>query len=161
MINNWDNLGPDARIWFYGTNRALTTAEENSISAMLEDFCANWAAHGAKLDCGYTILHHRFILLGVDEKSAAASGCSIDSSVHVFQQIDRQYQLDLFNRLRCYQIENEAVTDFMSHETKHRIAQNQLNENSLVVNTLTPTIGDLKSAFEIPLKETWLKQFLN
>ncbi len=161
MKNNWDNLDTDARIWFYGTNRKLAQEEQQEISGILADFCANWAAHGAKLDCGFTILHNRFILLGVDEKSAAASGCSIDSSVHVFQQIDGRFNLDLFNRLRCYEIKDNEVFDFMSHETKTRLMENRITENSMVVNTLTSTVGDLRSSFQQPLKHTWLKQFLN
>ncbi|MEZ4843211.1 MAG: hypothetical protein R3A43_03045 [Bacteroidia bacterium] len=158
-MNNWDNLKPEARVWVYASKRLITTEEQNEINEILSDFCANWAAHGDKLDCGYTILNNQFILLAVDEDAAAASGCSIDKSVHIFQEIDRKFDLDLFNRLRVYLFENEKIETLNTSELKYRITNNSFDKDSLVVNTLVSNLSELNNQFIVPSEKTWLNRY--
>ena len=145
----------------YGANRALTTDEVATIDQMLSDFCAEWSAHGTKLDCGYSILHNQLIILGVDEKSAAASGCSIDSSVQIFRDIDSKYDLDLFNRLRSYHVVSERLEGLTSAEIKSKVAGHDLDANSTFIDMLLLTKEDVNAQLIKPMARTWLSKYIS
>ncbi len=159
-MNNWNQLADDARVWLYGANRALTESEESQILLMLDRFCDEWAAHGAKLNCGFQILHHQIIVLGVDEASAAASGCSIDSSVKVFRDIDAQFQLDLFNRLRSYHIIGNTISAIDSTHVKAKVDTEQVKADSGFIDMLIATKGEVNNALIKPMSQTWLSKYL-
>ncbi len=159
-MNNWNTLSDDAKIWLYGTNREITVEETEEIKAFLDNFCNEWAAHGTKLDCGFTVLYNRFIVLGVNEQSAAASGCSIDSSIHAFQDIDKKYNFDLFNRLRSYYVTESSVESLNNQEIQRKLAAQELSEKSMFIDPMVSTVGDLKNALTKPMVNTWLKKYL-
>src|SRR6185295_14012622 len=93
------NFSDQSRIWIYLSNRVFTEAEVSELNQLLEQFCIQWTAHGSNLKAGGEVLHHRFIILMVDETAAGASGCSIDKSIHFIQQIEKQFSVNLFNRM--------------------------------------------------------------
>lgn len=159
-MNNWNQLADNARIWLYGANRSLTESEESQILLILDRFCDEWAAHGAKLNCGFQILHHQIIVLGVDEASAAASGCSIDSSVKVFRDIDAQFQLDLFNRLRSYHIADNTINALDSSSIKSKVEAVELQADSRFIDMLITSKGDVRNALVKPMSQTWLSKYL-
>ncbi len=159
-MNHWETLSNDARVWLYGANRKLSETEQRKIQDMLDTFCESWAAHGAKLDCGYTILYNQLIILAVDEKSAAASGCSIDSSVKVFREIDAKYELDLFNRLRSYHLREGQLVAHHSSAIKQLLESNELTSQSLFIDPLIGSKYDVLNNLTKPLKETWLNKYL-
>ncbi|MFT5723709.1 MAG: hypothetical protein ACI9JN_000826 [Bacteroidia bacterium] len=159
-MNNWDKLSSESKVWIYGANRHLTEQEKTSILDILDRFCDNWAAHGDKLDCGFKIIHNQIIVLAVDEISAAASGCSIDTSVKVFQEIDSTFNLDLFNRLRTYQVVDDRVKTHMSIAIKEGLSNGTLESSSQFIDTLITTKGDIHSTLVKPLNQTWLLKYL-
>ncbi len=150
------NLPGHSRVWIYQANRELNPEEKQEISSVLEDFIANWAAHGAPLLAGYDLIHDRFIVLAVDEKQAAASGCSIDSSVRVFKALDEQLKLDLFNRLSLAfrgpegHISTLAMADF-----EKELKTGSLNEETIVFNNLVTNLEEFRSSWETPVKGSW------
>jgi len=162
-MNNWNHLKPESKLWMYGGQRILTDVEQKQINSILDDFCENWAAHGAKLNCGFNIMYDRFIMIAVDEESAAASGCSIDKSIEVIKQIEAEYDLDLFNRLRCFHIEElpkTTITAYLSSEINELLHEGVLDENSKIVYMQATAVSDLTPNFTRDLKDTWLKKYL-
>ncbi len=158
-MNNWNQLSPESRLWLYGAKRALSADEESTINQLLFDFCDEWSAHGSKLDCGFTILHNQIIVLGVDEKSAEASGCSIDTSVQIFRDLDAKFDLDLFNRLRTYHLENDTLAAFHATEVKTKLENNELQADSIFLDMLIPNKGVIDQISK-PLEKTWLSKYL-
>ncbi|MFT5511849.1 MAG: hypothetical protein ACI8SE_000242 [Bacteroidia bacterium] len=159
-MNNWEALSDDSKVWMYGANRALTASEVTAIDQMLSDFCDAWSAHGTKLDCGYEIIHNQLIILGVDEKSAAASGCSIDTSVQIFRDINSKYDLDLFNRLRSYHVDSDTIDSLTSKEVQTKVAVSELDSSSTFIDMLLSTKGALNSELIKPMAQTWLSKYI-
>lgn len=159
-MNNWDKLADNARVWLYAANRPLTDAEVSSVNTILDRFCDEWAAHGAKLDCGFQVLYHQIIVLAVDEASAAASGCSIDTSVQVFREIDAQLDIDLFNRLRSYAVDGNRLRTMQPHEVKSAVADKQLQPQSEFIDMLVTTKADVMNQLRKPMSQTWLSKYL-
>src|SRR5438874_7690519 len=97
------------RIWIYNASRKIEALERPAIELRLKDFIERWAAHNKKLNARYDIRYNRFILLSVDEEQAAASGCSIDESVHFLKELEKDFSLPLFDRLSMLYLKEDKV----------------------------------------------------
>jgi len=158
-MNLWDNLPGHARVWVYGANRRLSDQELTLVKNQLEDFCADWAAHGAKLACGFNILYDQLVILAVDEQQAAASGCSIDSSVRVIREIDANLNIDLFNRLRAFVVRENGLETYSPSEFKTALEANQINADTAVIDPLVLNLDQMNQEFIKPVSDTWLKKY--
>lgn len=96
-----------SKIWLYQTNRALASNEQEVLQNQLNEFAANWKAHGKNLEAKFWF-HNPFLLIcEVDESLWGASGCSIDAKVHFLKELGNRYDSDFFVRLKTIvQIDN-------------------------------------------------------
>src|SRR5690606_26810880 len=98
------------RIWIYQANRELTAADKAKILDKLELFTADWTAHGRPLAAKAEVRYDRFIILMVDDAIAPPTGCSIDKSVYLLKEIERETGLSLFDRLQiAYRKDGQIV----------------------------------------------------
>ncbi len=73
------------------------------------DFLPTWNAHGKGLTSSFKIDHKQFIIITVDEEKVQASGCSMDSLNGVMREIEAEYQLGIFDRMKaCYKENGES-----------------------------------------------------
>lgn len=96
-----------SKIWLYQTNRALASNEQEVLQNQLNEFAANWKAHGKNLEAKFWF-HNPFLLIcEVDESLWGASGCSIDAKVHFLKELGNRYDSDFFVRMKTIvQIDN-------------------------------------------------------
>jgi hypothetical protein len=160
MFVPFDVLEDSARVWIYQSGRKFTETERNTISQTLSSFTQQWAAHGSPLKTSFTILYDQFIVLAVDENFNEASGCSIDSSVHVMQAMDEQYSLGLFDRTRVAFLKNSEVVMMKLSELPGALTENAWRQETLTFNNLITTKGELGTRWVVPAGETWLKRYL-
>ena len=99
MLTDFKNLPDDSRIWIYQANRKLSDNEVAEITERTEDFLKKWTAHGAELEAGLEIKYNRFIIIGLNQANASASGCSIDASVHFIQSLQEKFDVDLLDKM--------------------------------------------------------------
>ena len=85
--------------------------ELEDVKSSLNDFLKQWTAHGQNLKAGYDIPYNRFIVIGLDQSMASASGCSIDASVHFIQSLEKKFEVDLLDKMNVSYKQGE----FMSH----------------------------------------------
>lgn len=97
--NIFETLPDSSRIWIYQNQEPISTEDQVLIQEKLTDFVSGWAAHKVQLYGAAAILEDYFIVLAVDETKTAASGCSIDSSVHFIKELAKEFNLRLFDRL--------------------------------------------------------------
>src|SRR5690606_38572454 len=88
-----------SRVWVYQSSRPFSEKEEAEINEQLLQFYMQWQAHGAGVKGWAALLFRRFIVMMADEEEVAVSGCSTDSSVRVIKSIERQYEVNLFDRM--------------------------------------------------------------
>lgn len=148
-------------VWVYQINRKLNAQEEALILAKLQDFAQNWTAHQSPLLANVLIKYHQFIILIADESSVKASGCAIDSATHAMQDIEKEFNLNLFDRqLFTYKIAAEVFT-LNANEFQLAIDQGIINEDTLVFNNLVRNTEDLAKQWEVPLKNSWHRNLFN
>jgi hypothetical protein len=99
MKVDFKNMPDDSRIWIYQSDRDLIESEMSMIDDKTSLFLDSWQAHGKDLECSYTIIHKRFIIIAVNENINPIGGCSIDYSLQLINDISDSIQLNLLNRL--------------------------------------------------------------
>lgn len=111
------------------------------------------------------ILHHRFIILAVDEQQTQASGCSIDSSVAFVKEVEEKFStpgqpLSLFDRSLVAFKQEDGIYTLPLNEAKKQIAEGIITANVLTFNNLVPTKAQLETDWVIPVKKSWLGKYL-
>lgn len=152
-------MNPASRMWFYGLAAPMSYAQVTALLAVMEDFVAQWKAHGAQLAAGYRIIAKQCLIIAVDESQQQATGCSIDKSVHLLQEFGAQYNLDFFNRLLVFTMGSDGLEALTPAQLKERIADGSIDGSTPVINTLAATLGESGDGM-IPLAESWAAKYL-
>lgn len=154
------NLSEDSRIWIFQANRKFTTEEKETIISKLKSFMADWNAHGAALLADFDLPYDQFIVVGVDENQAAASGCSIDKLTKIMRELDADYNFNLLNRmLVSYEEEGEVKIEKLPTFKKN--VKEGVYQNINVFNNGISSLKEFKEAWILPLEESWAKTLLN
>jgi len=148
-------IADDARVWVYQCDRNFTDEEVHQLSIVLEKFADQWQAHGENLSAYASIFHKRFIVLAVDESKSGASGCSIDSSVHFLQEVEKQYAVKLFDRLTLAYKKGEQIFSANKKEIAELRESGDINDETLVFNNLVQNKADLQSHWLVPITKSW------
>ena len=154
------NLADESRIWIFQANRKFSAIEKEVITTKLNTFIADWNAHGAELLADFDLPYDQFIVVGVDENQATASGCSIDKLTKIVREIDADYSFDLLNRmLVSYENEKEVFIEKLP-TFKQKVKEGEI-KNVKVFNNGISSLNDFKNNWLLPIEESWAKTLLN
>lgn len=160
MLVDFNSLPDDSRIWIYQSNRKFSDEEVALITEKTKAFLTQWTAHGASLEAGFEVKYHRFIVIGLNQENASASGCSIDASVHFIQQLQQELDVDLLDKMNVTYysgpyIAHKTLIDF------RKMAKNKsVSPNTIVFNNLVTTKEEYLENWEVPAKDSWHNRFL-
>lgn len=160
MLIDFKNLPSEARVWIYQANRPFSEEELKELIPEIESFLAAWTAHGSSLKAGYKIPYNRFIIFGLDQEIAAASGCSIDASVHFIQSLEKKYNISLLDKMNVTFKQGEFIAHKDLADFKKLVKNKSVSANTIVFNNLVNTKDEFTHDWEVPLKESWHKRFL-
>jgi hypothetical protein len=148
------------RVWVYLSNKPFNEQIENSVKSDTQNFLLGWNAHGKALTANFEILHHHFIIIKADEEQYSASGCSIDKQFQFIKDVEKKHDISLLDRLLVAYKKEDSV--FVTHTSKitQLLKDGIITENTIIFNTTISNESELKTAFEIPLKNSWLNKFL-
>ncbi|MDF2478627.1 MAG: transporter ATPase [Massilibacillus sp.] len=146
------------RIWIYQADRILTVEEGQQIAVELSAFAEQWKVHGKPLSASAELCDNLFIILKVDEDIAAASGCSVDSSVRFLKGIEDRYHVQLFDRMQFAYKSTNGVVVANREEFEKLLAAGEIDDNTLVFDNTITYDHQLDSAWIVPFKESWHKR---
>ncbi len=155
MLVPFEDLSKEARVWIYPSNRPFRETEIEEITKKLEIFITAWSAHGAALQASFSLPYNRFIVIAVDENQHAASGCSIDASVHFIQQLEQEYDITLLDKMNVSFKQGEYITYKTLLEFKTMVKKKAVTENTIVFNHLVVNKEEFLSQWEVPAKDSW------
>lgn len=155
-----EGLKDTARVWIYQADRALTDDEVMFINEQMTHFIGEWAAHGKQLFAAFELKYNRFLILGADESMAAATGCSIDSSVHFVTDLGLKLSIDFFDRMQVAYKTEKGIETLHLTEFEKAVKSEKLNAESVVFNNLVSNIGEFKTSWEVALKNSWHARYL-
>ncbi|SDX17696.1 ABC transporter ATPase [Aequorivita viscosa] len=161
MLTEFKNLPDNSRIWVYQANRKLSEQEVAEITEKTNEFLTKWTAHGAALEAALEIKYNRFIVIGLNQANASASGCSIDASVHFIQTLEKEYDIDLLDKMNVTFYSGEFIAYKPLAEFKKMAKDKSVSKNTVVFNNLVNTKAEYLENWEVPAKESWHSRFLS
>ncbi|SHH57818.1 ABC transporter ATPase [Winogradskyella jejuensis] len=160
MLVDFDTLPEESRVWIYQANRSFSEVEIKEIEAKLQVFIKAWTAHGQDLQAGFKIVYKRFIVISLNQNLNAATGCSIDASVHFIQQLEKDYNVDLMDKMNVSYKQGEFIAHKSLLDFKKMAKQKAVSKNTIVFNNLVTNIAEFKENWEVPASESWHSRFL-
>ncbi|MCC8358697.1 ABC transporter ATPase [Salinimicrobium sediminilitoris] len=161
MFVPFETLPDSSRVWVFQANRSFTEEEQTEIKEKLEAFIEQWTAHGANLQASYEMRYKRFIILALDQKMNAATGCSIDESVRFIQQLEKDYNVDLLDKMNVSYKQGEFVAYKTLTDFRKMVKEKAVSPKTIVFNNLVNNKAEYLSDWEVPASESWHKRFLN
>jgi len=159
MIKKFKDLPDDSRLWIYQSNRKLSDIEIGIIEPKIIDFLKQWTAHGKELDAGYEIKYNRFIVLGLNQENASASGCSIDTSVNFIQSLEKEFGIDLMDKMNVTYYNGDFIAHKSLIDFKRMAKEKAVTANTIVFNNLVNSIEEFNENWEVPAGESWHSRF--
>lgn len=156
-----DSLPDDARTWVFGATPALAPDARDALLAEVDDHLARWQAHGAPLTVARTLVHDRFLVVAVDQRTANASGCSIDGLYRALGRAQQAAGVELVAGGRVFwrdvhgTVQGGTRADFVA-----AAAAGAITPQSPAFDTTVQTLGAWRAGFERPVAAGWHAQLV-
>ncbi len=160
MLVDFNILPEESRVWIYQANRSFTEQELEEIRSKLNIFIENWTAHGSDLQSGYSIEYKRFIIIGLNQNLNNATGCSIDASVNFIQQLEKEYSVDLMDKMNVSYKQGQYVAYKSLTDFRKMAKDKAVSKKTIVFNNLVTNIAEFKENWEVPASESWHNRFV-
>lgn len=161
MLTEFKNLPDDSRVWVYQANRKMSDEEVSEITEKSNDFLTKWTAHGAELEAALEVKYNRFIVIGLNQANASASGCSIDASVHFIQSLQEKFNLDLLDKMNVTFYSGDYIAYKPLADFRKMAKDHSVSKNTIVFNNLVNTKAEYIENWEVPASESWHNRFLS
>ncbi len=150
------SFAPSSRVWIYQCNRLFGISEALEIESMLNSFVAGWNSHGTPVKGAAHLFFGQFIILIADETATGVSGCSTDSSVQLIREIEKKFQVSLFDRTTLAFVVDDKIELLPMAQLPYALEKGFISTGTLYFNNLVQTKEELETAWIIPVRESWL-----
>ena len=160
-IMPFETLPDDARVWVFGSDRPLDDNAAARLLAEVDRFLAHWHAHGHPLSCARSWQDDRFLTVAVDQRTAGASGCSIDGLYRALRTLESAFGTSLLaGGLLFYRDPAGAVACVPRGEFAERARQGDVGRDSTVFDLTVESLGEWRERFEAPAHAGWHARLL-
>ena len=157
----FESLPDSSRIWIFGSDRPVTGSAADKLLAEVDQFLDAWRAHGEPLRCGRLWADSRFLVVGVDQSDAHASGCSIDGLFRRLQQLEGTIGARLVGGGRVYYRDHSGAAQSVERAGLDAlIASGEVGPDSVIFDTTITDLGEWRARFERPARKTWVGDLL-
>jgi len=150
----FDQLPPDSRLWVFPASRPLNDEERRRVLAEADAFIMQWMAHGVPLTAARDLRHDQFVLVGVNERAAGVSGCSVDALVRRMDRLGRELGVDLVDNAPVQYREGDTIKRVSRDEFASLAAKGAITPDTVVFDNTVTTVGDV-DRWEIPARAAW------
>ena len=147
---------PGARVWVYQSSRAFIEKEANEVNEQLHHFYAHWQTHGTPVKGWAGLLFRQFVVVIADETDEQVSGCSTDSSVRVIKSLERQYDVNFFDRMMITFLVKGKAEMLPFQQVQYAIDKGYIDENTPMFNNVVTDLESLLENWLVPMKKSWL-----
>jgi hypothetical protein len=156
-------LPDDARLWVFGTDRPLSTREEEHLLGGVDAFLEGWKAHGRPLSAGRSWRYGRFLLVGVDESVAPPTGCSIDALVRTLKEAEAVLGVRILEKDPVWYRDaaDGEIRRVSRAEFRERGARGEIGVDTVVFDPALTRMAELRSGkWERPAGAGWHRRLL-
>jgi hypothetical protein len=152
----FDRLPASARLWVFAAERPLDADERSQVLGVVDEFLSTWKAHGVPLTSARDLRYDRFLLVGVDEASAGASGCSIDAMVHHLELLERAMGVALLDHGPVLFRQDDAIERLPRPAFAELARRGDVSPDTIVFDNTVSRVGDVREGrWERPARESW------
>ena len=152
----FDALPSSARLWIFATDRPLKPQEQERLLVGMDRFLDEWTAHRAHLTAARNWEHDRFLMVGVDESGAGASGCSIDALVREIKRFEQELGVTLADRGPVLFREGDVITRVSRERFAELAGSGAVTLDTPVFDTTLEKVGDLRAGrWEVRARDAW------
>src|SRR5205085_12230756 len=91
-----------------------------------------------------------------DETGTHVSGCSTDGMVRIIKSLERQYEVNFFDRMTITFLVDNKAQMLPFGQVQYAIDKGYINEDTLTFNNIATTKKELVESWLVPMKESWL-----
>ncbi len=158
---DFDTLPDDARVWVFGASDALGDELSASLLRHVDTYLAQWAAHGQPLTSARQWRDQHFLIIGVDQSTAGASGCSIDALFHILQGLERSLGTSLVAGGRVFYRDARGDVQCVDRATfSSRARAGEIGGDTEVFDTTVTTVRDARERFSRMASASWHAQLV-
>ncbi|HEX5669034.1 MAG TPA: hypothetical protein VFX73_09540 [Chitinophagaceae bacterium] len=151
-----EDFSPASRVWIYQSNRLFSLSEALTIEDKLNEFVAGWNSHGDPVKGFATLFFGQFIILMADESATGVSGCSTDSSVRLIKDLERLFQVNLFDRQLLAFVIKDKIQLLPLNQLNYAVQNGFISNETLYFNNTVLNKQELLQNWIIPVKGSWL-----
>jgi hypothetical protein len=130
--------------------------EKQVVLAETDAFIAQWSAHGVPLRGAREVRHDQFVLVGVDERAAGVSGCSIDALVRRMQHVEVALGVELTNNAPVLYRDGDVIARVAREDFGALVAAGRVGLDTMVFDNTLTTVGDIRDGrWEIQAAQSW------
>ena len=156
-LNDLTPLPDDARLWCFAADRSLSPDEAAVLTESMASFLAGWTAHARELLVGFELRERQLLLVAVDERQAAASGCSIDALTGHLREMESDIGVALIDGSAVWYRDPAGDIQTVSRPEFRRLGDEGSvgGETSVFALTLI-ALGQLRQGrLEVPARASW------
>lgn len=161
MWIEFESLPDDARIWIFTIQGEIDERTIIFLSNELKSFIHDWTSHQLTLKASAKISEGRFIILGLDQQQAGASGCSIDKLMRFIQKLELDTGLNLLLKNKIAIKGTKGIELIQFQDIKHLKMDGVLSNDIKYYDTMVDTKQVLDTNWLKSLDEGWLAKKLN
>jgi len=155
-------LPDEARVWVFAASDVLTAESEQALLERVDAFLAQWRAHGAPLASARELREGRFLCVSVDQRPAAASGCSIDGLFRELRTLEPALGTTMSASGLIFWRDGEGLVQRGTREQfAAHAAAGHVTGATPVFDLTVATLGDWRHAFERHASESWHARYLS
>lgn len=152
----FDTLPDSARVWVFACDRPLDDNATCRLLGEVDRFLAHWQAHGHPLDGARDWRHDRFLTVAVDQRTAGASGCSIDGLYRALRALQDALGVDLLTGgVLYYRDRGGDVAAVTRRDFTALAARGEVNRDTIVFDLTVDSLGQWRDRFEAPASAGW------
>jgi hypothetical protein len=156
-VVNFQELPAEARVWVFASDKPLVGADARQLLSAVDDFLAQWKAHGAPLRSAREWRDDHFLAIGVDPTAEQASGCSIDGLFRGLRTLESALGTALVAGGRVfYRDERGGVAKATRRDVPALFERGALSDATPVFDTSVTDAASYRAAFERPARESWV-----
>jgi len=155
----FENLPDASRIWVFGSDKPLTEEGTTALLDGVDAYLADWKAHGAPLTVASQFRDKRFLVVGVDQSTAGATGCSIDGLFRVLQGLEKQVGASVVGGGRVfYRAQAGTVQSTSRDEIPALVSSGAISKDTVVFDPSITDLGAFRAGFEKRATESWIRE---
>jgi hypothetical protein len=157
----FDTLPDASRVWIFASDRPLKEEGSAALMKAVDAYLPDWKAHGMPLTVASQLLDDRFLVVGVDQSTAGASGCSIDGLFRLLRSVESRVGATLVGGGRVFYRDLQGTVQSASRDELFTLtASGAITKNSVVFDTSITDLGAFRTGFEKRAKDSWAKDLL-